>query len=156
MIRRKARARASDGIVGEREIESKLELQMYVSDKLREMRRLPRGWDGGEAPPVSQEVTQSAYRTLERVSDFRTVFPFVTPGDEGSVLMEWRAGRERLELEFFPDEVPYIHYIDSEGRVRINGPWGSGGIGYSEVRRSLKMLSSRIWVANPGWKKLFS
>ncbi|MFB9581711.1 hypothetical protein [Streptomyces goshikiensis] len=156
MIRRTQGRSTGQRLAGEREIESKLEIQTYVIDKLRELRNLPYDWDGAGGSPVSQDVAQAAYRALDRIADFRTVFPFITPGEEGSVLLEWRAGRERIELEFFPDDAPFVRHVDSDGHVRINGALGDSGTGYGEVRRSLSNLSSRIWVANPGWKSLFS
>ncbi|MFD7504717.1 hypothetical protein ACWC5C_00570 [Streptomyces sp. NPDC001700] len=138
------------------EKQTKLELQTYVSGKLHELRTLPDDWDdaGGSAP--SQAVTHAAYRTLDRISDYRTVFPFITPGEEGAILFEWRAGKERLELEFSPDEPPFVRYIDAAGDLKANGDLGAEGIGYENIRRFLSALSTRVWSVNPNWKRLFS
>ncbi|WP_147987041.1 hypothetical protein [Streptomyces sp. t39] len=143
-------------LAGEREVEGKLEVQNYVSGKLRELTTLPLGWDGASGGPVAQEIADQAYRAIERIADSRTIYPFVTPGEEGSILFEWRAGVERLEIEFIPDEAPYVCYVDSDGLMRIQGALGAGEIGYGELRRALAILSSRIWSVNPGWKSLFS
>ncbi|MGW3337936.1 hypothetical protein ACWDCL_10715 [Streptomyces sp. NPDC001009] len=157
MIRRTPAAAPQDlRLVGERESESKLELQTHISGKLYELRTLPDDWDGAGSGPLSQAVTHQAFRTLDQLTDFRSVFPFITPGEEGSVLFEWRAGLERLEIQFFPDEAPYVNYVDPEGRRQIEGDLGSRGVSYGEIRRVLTSLSARIWVANPGWKQLFS
>ncbi|WP_141724608.1 hypothetical protein [Streptomyces niveus] len=157
LIRRnRSSASFTDRLAGEREAEGKLEVQNYVSAKLHEMTTLPLGWDGFSGGPVAQGIADQAYRALGRIADFRTIFPFVTPGEEGAILFEWRAGVERLEIEFIPDELPYVCYVDSDGLMQIQGSLGVGEIGYGEVRRALSVLSSRIWSANPGWKSLFS
>ncbi|MER5753080.1 hypothetical protein [Streptomyces sp. NPDC002088] len=157
MIRRTPSATSQElRLVGERESESKLELQTHISGKLHELRTLPTDWDGAGGEPLTQTVTHQAYRTMDQLTDFRSVFPFVTPGEEGSVLFEWRAGAERLEIQFFPGESPYVSYVDPEGYRKIEGDLGSRGVSYGEIRRILSSLSTRIWVANPGWKQLFS
>lgn len=93
---------------------------------------------------------------MDQLTDFRSVFPFVTPGEEGSVLFEWRAGVERLEIEFFSAEPPYVSYRDADGVTQIDGDFGSRGASYGQIRRVLASLSARIWMSNPNWKQLFS
>lgn len=143
-------------LAGEREVENKLEVQSFIARKLRELGSLPCGWDGAAGSPLSSSIARQAYRAMERVTDHRTVFPFITPGEEGSVLFEWRAGAERLEIEFIPDEAPYVCYVDANGLVQFEGELGDEGVGHAEVFRALSVLSSRIWAENPGWKTLFS
>ncbi|MEU8097140.1 hypothetical protein ACFWIP_10835 [Streptomyces anulatus] len=137
------------------ERETKLELQSYVTGKLHELRTLPVGWDDADGKPCSQSVTQAAYRTLDRLSDHQTVFPFITPGEDGAVVLEWRAGRERLEFEFSPAERPYVRYSDPSGAEKVSSYLGEDGTGYEAVRAILSALSLRVWAANPAWKRLF-
>jgi hypothetical protein len=139
----------------EKERPTKLDLQTYVSGKLHELRTLPAGWDDADGAPLPQTVTHAAYRILDRISDHRTVFPFITPGEDGAILLEWRAGSERLELEFSPDELPYVLYVDPNGVTKMNGVLGSEGVGFESVRGILAALSLRVWTANPAWKRLF-
>lgn len=153
MIRRNDARRGTSRVLEKR---TKLELQMYVSGKLHELRTLPLNWDDAGGEPASQSVTHVAYRTLDRISDHRTVFPFITPGEGGSIVFEWRAGRERLEIEFFPGEMPYIRYAEPSGGARVSGYLGEEGVGVEAVRRLLSSLSLRVWVANPAWRRLFS
>ncbi|WP_326597874.1 hypothetical protein [Streptomyces sp. NBC_01803] len=156
MIRRARKVTREQRIVADIERRSKLELQLYVTSRLRELRTLPPGWDGGSRGPISQRVTHDAYRMLDRISDFRTVYPFITPAEEGAVLLEWRAGVERLEIEFHPTEKPYVRHVSVLGDVQMDGVIGHDGVSYDDVRRALSALSSRIWVANPSWKRLFT
>ncbi len=137
------------------ERETKLELQSYVTGKLHELRTLPVGWDGADGRPCSQSVTQAAHRTLDRLSDHQTVFPFITPGEDGAVILEWRAGGERLEFEFSPDERPYVRYTDPSGAEKVSAYLGADGAGYEAARGILSALSLRVWAVNPAWKRLF-
>ncbi|MEV6564102.1 hypothetical protein [Streptomyces kronopolitis] len=157
MIRRTPTATPRDRrLAGERESENKLELQTYISNKLHELRALPTDWDGTGGEPLAQAVTHQAYRTMDQLTDFRSVFPFVTPGEEGSALFEWRAGMERLEVEFLPEGPPYVSYRDADGVTQIDGDLGSHGASHGQIRRVLASLSARIWMSNPNWKQLFS
>lgn len=133
---------------------TKLELQLYTSSKLQELRSLEVGWDGGHADSVSQGVTHQVYRILDQLADSRSVYPFLTPTSEGGVLAEWRAGKERLEIEFTPGEAPYVYAVNVDGELRIDGHLGEKGIA-AEARRALKDLSLRVWTSNPAWKRLF-
>ncbi|WP_432013705.1 hypothetical protein [Streptomyces cucumeris] len=138
------------------EKQSKLELQTYVSAKLHELRTLPDDWDDAGGVASSQAVTHVAYRTLDRISDYRTVFPFITPGEDGAILFEWRAGKERLEFEFLAAVPPLVRYVDASGALKANGELGAEGVGYENIRSFLSGLSMRVWSANPSWKRLFS
>ena len=153
MIRRNDARRGASRVLEKR---TKLELQTYVSGKLHELRTLPADWDDAGGGPAAQSVTHVAYRTLDRISDHRTIFPFITPGEDGSVIFEWRAGRERLEIEFGPDETPYVRYTERSGIAKVSGTLGEEGVGMEAVRRLLSALSLRVWVANPAWKRLFA
>jgi hypothetical protein len=135
---------------------TKLELQTYVSGKLHELRTLPSNWDDAGSGPAQQSVTHVAYRTLDRISDHRTVFPFITPGEDDTIIFEWRAGRERLEIEFAPEEVPYVRYVDPLGVTRASSALGDEGVGIEVLRGFLSSLSLRVWAANPTWKRLFA
>lgn len=157
VIRRPASSSMHDlRLLGEHESESKLELQCYISKKLHELRHLPSGWDDAGGAALPQSVSHQAYRTMDNITDYRTIFPFITPGEENSVLFEWRAGVEHLEVEFFPGEAPYARYVGPRGQLELEGDLGSPGASYGEIRRVLASLSARIWLANPGWKQLFS
>ena len=157
MIRRTPTSSSRDlRLAGKRDSENKLELQAYISGKLHELRTLPVDWDGAGGEPLTQAVTHQAYRTMDQLTDFRSVFPFVTPGEEGSALFEWRAGMELLEIEFLAGEPPYVSYRDTDGVTQIDGDLGSRGASYGQIRRVLASLSARIWMSNPNWKQLFS
>ncbi|MGW0908152.1 hypothetical protein [Streptomyces sp. NPDC002853] len=133
---------------------TKLELQMYVSSKLCEFRTLEAGWDGGHAGPVTQSITHQAYRILDQLTDSRSVYPFLTPTIEGGILSEWRAGKERLEIEFSPGETPYVYAVSVDGAVRIDDYLGGGRVA-SDAKRALREISLRVWASNPTWKRLF-
>jgi len=157
VIRRAAARKRTDGS-GARLPEgapTKLELQTYVTSKLKELRCLELGWDGAQAGPVTQKVTHEVYRTLDQVTEARSVYPFVTPTAEGGILAEWRAGKERIEIEFTPNDDPYVYVVDSDGVTQVDGYLRERGT-LLGVRRALKEISQRVWATNPTWKRLFT
>ncbi|WP_139063528.1 hypothetical protein [Streptomyces zinciresistens] len=157
LIRKVAPRLAGEGSVSHLQplgASTKLELQMYISSKLRELRSLETGWDGGHAEPIAQSVTHQTYRVLDHLTESRSVYPFLTPTAEGGVLAEWRAGKERLEIEFSPGEPPYVYAANIDGESRVDGYLSDRGIAL-EAKRALKEISLRVWASNPTWKRLF-
>lgn len=155
MIRRGGVEGGSDKPRPEPGNEKKLDLQIYVTDKLRELRAFSVDLKDYDSR-IQQTLTHEAYRLMDRISDSRTVYPFITPGEDGSVLFEWRAGSERLEIEFIPGEPAYVSHVDADRQVQMRGPLGARGVEVGQLRRSLSQLSSRVWALNPGWRSLFA
>ncbi|MER7768225.1 hypothetical protein [Kitasatospora sp. NPDC096140] len=150
-----SRREASDDLRAAASHPSKLDLQTYISAKLQQLRTLPEGWDGGSGRAVAQAVTHQAYRVLDHLTTSRSVFPFLTPTDDGGVLAEWRAGRERIEVEFSPDDPPYGFAAGSDGITRID-EYLNSSTSLAKTKRLLEVLSGRVWAENPTWRTLFS
>ncbi|MDX1069340.1 hypothetical protein [Shinella zoogloeoides] len=69
-----------------------------VEATLSELVRLPVGWDGYRAEPVSFETANFALRMLESICGSDTPVPQLVPGDGGDMQIEWHTHKGDIEL----------------------------------------------------------
>ena len=65
---------------------------------MTELVRLPRGWDGYSAAPVTFANAQFALRLLEAVSPANVAAPQIVPGSSGDLQIEWHTLNGDVEL----------------------------------------------------------
>src|SRR5262249_36022033 len=126
----------------------------YVSAKLRELRVLAEGWDGGVARPPTQAAAYCMYRLLTRLGDGRTVFPFIVPDGTGGIVAEWRAGVKRIEIEVDGDGQVACCATDGAGEIVIDKGLDERDI--DQLSSLLAELSTEVREKNPSWRRLFS
>jgi hypothetical protein len=66
--------------------------------RLNELVRLPRGWDGYSAEPVSFANAQFALRLLETILPPNVPTPQIVPGTSGDLQIEWHTRTGDMEL----------------------------------------------------------
>jgi hypothetical protein len=69
-------------------------------DKMDELCKLPVGWDGYFAPPVSFSVAYFAMSALALVFPRGTPEPQIVPGPNGDLQIEWHTADSDIELHF--------------------------------------------------------
>lgn len=78
--------------------ESVEEWRESVQERLQELIRLDRGWDGYEGLPVSFVNAVFALRMLESVCRAETHSPEIVPGVSGDLQVEWHTFKGDIEL----------------------------------------------------------
>ncbi|WP_418959122.1 hypothetical protein [Streptomyces tritici] len=134
-------------------------LVAYARTKLGGLQGMPFGWDGGEAPPVTEMAARRLLRILAYVSHEDTVFPALTPDFEGGVVAEWRAGRQHLVLEVDADGVAFVTAVNEAGETEISADLNFDQELYRRLRSFDEMLlrmSKRVEMINPNWRSLFA
>ncbi|MBO4162034.1 hypothetical protein [Micromonospora antibiotica] len=94
------------------------------------------------------------FEFLQKVSDRRTVFPFLSPDGEGGVLAEWHARKQRIEIEVDGDGNGLFYASDADGREVLAGEVSPQS--EHKLRRLLLDLSVRVDLENPTWRALFA
>jgi len=74
------------------------EWRPVVLQKLEELVRLPTGWDGYVAPPVSFATAEFALRMLDAVCASDCACPQIVPGSGGDLQIEWHTESSSIEL----------------------------------------------------------
>lgn len=69
-----------------------------VVDRLNHVCRLPVGWDGYRAGPVSFNTAHFAFRVLDAVCTPDTPTPSIVPGISGDLQIEWHLSTGDIEL----------------------------------------------------------
>ena len=69
-----------------------------VTERLEELIRLPVGWDGYAAEPVSLLNANFALRMLEAVCGPATPIPQIVPGSSADLQIEWHTPQGQVEL----------------------------------------------------------
>lgn len=67
-------------------------------ERLQALIRLPAGWDGYRARPVEFNTAEFALRMLERLCPSGTPTPWIVPGIDGDVQIEWHFAKGDVEL----------------------------------------------------------
>jgi hypothetical protein len=79
-------------------------------DKLRELLRLPRDWDGYGAEPVRPEAALTSALIVNATLAKGARFPEIIPTVDGGVQIEWRRGNRHLEIEVMsPYEISMLY-----------------------------------------------
>jgi hypothetical protein len=72
-------------------------------DRVADLARLPRNWDGYGSPQIDPSAIASARRFVANVAFDSLPFPHVVPVLGGSVGLHWRCGDRELEFTFHPE-----------------------------------------------------
>jgi hypothetical protein len=70
-----------------------------AADRLVELLKLPVGWDGHDARPVSRAVADYATYLLPRIARPGMPAPFIAPLSSGALQLEWHRNGWDLEIE---------------------------------------------------------
>ena len=77
------------------------DLSVSLRQRIEEISRLPRNWDGEGAGTIKSYVLADVVETLiqfeQRIGCFKE--PFIAPTRDGFVQMEWHGNRRSLEIE---------------------------------------------------------
>lgn len=87
-----------------------------AGDRILELSRLPKGWDGYSAPPMDQNSLRQAWKLLRVLADVLHTQPSIVPTVLGGVSLEWHRDDVDAEIEFNPGRRAYLSWIDSTGR----------------------------------------
>ena len=79
-----------------------------VADRLVQLLRLPAGWDGHNARPISRTLVDYACHLLPRLVRPGVPAPFVAPLATGGLQLEWHRNGWDLEIEI---EAPGRLYV---------------------------------------------
>jgi hypothetical protein len=104
---------------------------LAVSNKLDEMSKLKRNWDGEDAPPIDPAVIAAARVLAARIAAICDVVPWAVPTPDGCVSLEfYRPGHgvtgPELDLEFDgPETIEWLRWwherdIAKEGTCRAD------------------------------------
>lgn len=69
-----------------------------VAGRLQELIRLPVGWDGYRAQPVDYLTADFALRMMESICPPDTPVPYLIPGTEADLQIEWHTAAGDIEL----------------------------------------------------------
>ncbi|WP_212840143.1 hypothetical protein [Catellatospora sp. IY07-71] len=125
----------------------------YIRSKLHQLSRLPRDWDGNGGVPVNSVASFGLVGIMGRVSDRRTVYPFLSPFDKGGVLAEWHAGQQKIEVEVDRVGDIYVFATDERGRAILDAELDESV--ERKLRQLLNLLSQKVNKENPTWRRLF-
>jgi hypothetical protein len=75
------------------------------NENAERLRMLPVGWDGPGSVPVRPEILYTASRIMSRALEglANAKAPFLVPGGDGSVQIEWHEKRGEVELDIARD-----------------------------------------------------
>jgi len=86
-------------------------------DRLRELLRLPRDWDGFGAEAIRTEAALTSALIVNAALVKGARFPAIVPTVEGGVQLEWRKGNRHLEIEVLsPYEVGVLYAEDGKAK----------------------------------------
>ena len=69
-----------------------------LKQRLSELKNLPEGWAGDASIPVSPEIAEFSVYVLNALYREAVPHPFLIPGTDGSMQMEWHCGGYDIEL----------------------------------------------------------
>jgi len=106
--------------------------------RLAALAQLERGWDGAEAPAISETALIGAQWFLRVAMKPSTIPPNVVPTAAGGVQLEWHAKGFDVEVELGPGSEVNIYV----GELATGDEYeGSGFNGYWRLARALGLLS---------------
>ena len=78
----------------------------YIEEKLQNFATLEKNWDSYGAPPLSEYVIDRARRILIMGLAFDLPRPFVSPGADGGIGIEWDTPTVELYVDVQPFDEP--------------------------------------------------
>lgn len=96
-----------------------------VNERLNELMRLPIGWDGYQAGPVSLDKAAFASSVLSSLMTNSTPLPSIVPTVSGSVQIEWHTSKGDIELRIHrPNSVrAWFSSIDGDDETEMDLTW---------------------------------
>ncbi len=88
-------------------------------DRIADLSRLPRNWDGYGSPPIDIRAVAAARRFVASVAFDSLPFPHIAPVLGGSAGLHWRCGNRELEFRCFP--CPLDKTIPQSATIRLCG-----------------------------------
>ena len=89
----------------------------YVQERLSELLRLPGGWDGMRARPLTDVAVTSAVHLLFAIATDETLPPQFFPLPDGGIQMEWHVAGESVEIEIDGLGDGHVSAIDLAGQA---------------------------------------
>ena len=93
-----------------------------LRDRFDELTSLPKGWDGYNGRPVSFTCAHFAANLLERLANPEVPAPYLVPGSDGTVQLEWHRNNFDVEIEVLaPYQVIATRYsYDSDAAEELH------------------------------------
>jgi hypothetical protein len=99
----------------------------------------------------SEDVQAYVLRVLSLLSDDSTVFPSLSPDDDGGAILTWKCGPLSLQVDVAPGGLFYVRRRDAAtGALR---EWFDGPFPYPQVKSALREISRRVAEVNPAWRQ---
>lgn len=91
-----------------------------LKDRLDELTSLPVGWDGYAGQPVSFQSAKFVADMLERLCREGVPPPYLVPGSDGSVQVEWHRNQVDVELDVLgPQNIEATRYNRESGEEQV-------------------------------------
>jgi hypothetical protein len=115
------------------ETPTRLDVMKYAQRELANLRRLPRGWDGGRGVALRPELATLALVLVEAITvEDGLATPLVSPLSDGGLYITWLVGGDRLTMTVEHDELD------------IRGVWREGHEAFRLDRRHGSYLPSEL------------
>jgi hypothetical protein len=92
-----------------------------VADKLRRLRLLRQGWDGGNACAVTEAAIYGAGWLLDRVLDADSAPPQIFPLTDGGIQIEWYAAGDEIDIDVDSGGTAHVLATTSAGEPVLEG-----------------------------------
>jgi hypothetical protein len=93
-----------------------------VTERVKYLRSLRRGWDGYASVPIQEDILSFALSMLDSAMQSETPPPFIAPVSGGGVQIEWHEGG--LDIEFYiPQPLRgelYVEYSDGREPLELD------------------------------------
>ena len=143
---------------------SPFETLHYADRQLAYLRKLKPDWDGDQGQPPTADSIIAMHQAIKRVSDRRTIYPFLNPDGTGGIVAEWHADGQVLEILSEANGETYFYGKNSDGELLIDArdedaeainSYGYASSNRRKFRKLLVALSLYVHHANPAWRELF-
>jgi hypothetical protein len=92
-----------------------------VAQRLRRLRLLRAGWDGGTARPITDEAIFGAAGLLDRILDTESEPPQIFPLTSGGVQIEWYAAGDEIDIDVDSHGIVHVLATTPSGETVIEG-----------------------------------
>lgn len=114
------------------------EVLNYTQRRLADLRRLPRGWDGGRGLPLRAEIATVALGLVGRITtDDGLATPQFSPLSDGGVYITWLVGGDRLSISMDSDDFS-IRAVWRDGNEEFCHEWERGTCSSSRLKTELE------------------
>jgi hypothetical protein len=121
----------------------------WVVQEFTRLRKLPLGWDGHRAKPITQEAIYGAAWVLNAILDGDSQQPQIFPLPDGGVQVEWYADGDDIEVEI--DRIGEAHVLaeSARGETLAEGTFDpqSPSEMISVIAKLVKEFSARVSAA---------